>query len=161
MADWTDINLDTLLPGEPLTSAKIIAAVENPKAIAEGAPGAPKVTGLALEIFKGEWTTTTTTTMVTITGLDDDGLLMCSGMTTKESGTGSVDITYETSTDGGSTWSSSVRFFPQLVTFSEKSLVRVLDVSGSVNAIRFLSIFSGDAAGICFIGVSTIGRSVA
>ena len=161
MADYTDQDPNTLLPGEPWTSAKALAAFENPEAIAEGTPGAPKVTGLALDIFKGEWTAGTATTMVTLTGLEDDGLLMCSGMTTRSSGTGSVDITYETSTNGGSTWSSSVKFFLQPSTVSEKSLVRVLDVSGGINAIRFLSIFGGDADGTCFISVSTIGRSVA
>ena len=161
MADWTPQDPNGRLPGEPWTSAKALADDENPRAIAEGAPGAPKVTGLALDIFKGEWTTTTTTTMVTLTGLDDDGLLMCSGMTTKVEGEGNFDISYETSTDGGSTWSSGIRFFPQLVTIPEKSLVRVLDVTGSVNAIRFLSTVGGGAVGTCFIGVSTIGRSVA
>ena len=161
MADWTTQDPNTLLPGEPWTSAKALAAFENPEAIAEGAPGSPKVTGLALDIFKGEWTTTTTTTMVTLTGLDDDGLLMCSGMTTRSAGTGAVDITYETSTNGGSTWSSSTRFFITPATTVEKSFVRVLDVSGGINAIRFLSIFGGDAVGTCFISVSTIGRAVA
>ena len=161
MADYTDINLDTLLPGEPLTSAKIIAVAQNPLAIAEGALGAPKVTGLALDIFKGEWTATTSTTMVTITGLEDDGLLMCSGMTTRSSGNGSLNISYETSTNGGSTWSSSVSFFPQRSTLPEKSIVRVLDVSGSINAIRFLSSFGGETDGTCFISVYTVGRSVA
>ena len=161
MADYTDQDPNTLLPGEPWTSAKALAAFENPEAIAEGTPGAPKVTGLALDIFKGEWTAGTAKTMVTLTGLEDDGLLMCSGMTTRASGTGIVDMTYETSTNGGSTWSSSVRFFPQMATIPEKSLVRVLDVTGSVNAIRFLSSFGGDAVGTCFIGVYTVGRSVA
>lgn len=161
MADWTPQDPNGRLPGEPWTSAKALADDENPRAIAEGAEGAPKVTGLALDIFKGEWTATTNTTIVTITGLDDDGLLMCSGMTTRDSGSGAVDITYETSTNGGSTWSSATRFFPQLATTPEKSLVRVLDVSGSINAIRFLSIVAGDAVGTCFIGVSTIGRAVA
>lgn len=41
MADYTDQSVDGLLPGEPLTSAKVIAAFENPVAIAEGAPDAP------------------------------------------------------------------------------------------------------------------------
>lgn len=42
MSDWTDFDLNVFLPGEPLTSAKALAWYENPIAIAEGAPGAPR-----------------------------------------------------------------------------------------------------------------------
>ena len=42
MADWTELDTDTLLPGEPLTSAKALAFYENPKAIAEGADDTPR-----------------------------------------------------------------------------------------------------------------------
>ena len=43
MADYTDQSTDSLLPGEPWTSAKALACFENPVAIAEGAAGAPKI----------------------------------------------------------------------------------------------------------------------
>jgi hypothetical protein len=43
MADYTLIDPNTLLPGEPWTSAKALAAFENPEAIAEGAAGAPRI----------------------------------------------------------------------------------------------------------------------
>ena len=43
MADWTDYDPNDLLPGEPWTAALALAAFENPEAIAEGAPGAPRV----------------------------------------------------------------------------------------------------------------------
>lgn len=43
MADWTTQDPNTLLPGEPWTSAKALAAFENPVAIAEGAAGAPRI----------------------------------------------------------------------------------------------------------------------
>jgi len=42
MADWTELDTDTLLQGEPLTSAKALAFFENPKAIAEGADDTPR-----------------------------------------------------------------------------------------------------------------------
>ncbi|HEV8077194.1 MAG TPA: hypothetical protein VGP45_02285 [Marinobacter sp.] len=48
MASWTDQDTDSLLPGEPWTSAKALAAFENPVAIAEGAAGAPKIQAEAL-----------------------------------------------------------------------------------------------------------------
>lgn len=43
MADYTNQSTDSLLPGEPWTSAKALAAFENPVAIAEGASGAPRI----------------------------------------------------------------------------------------------------------------------
>jgi hypothetical protein len=45
MTDWTDLDLDGLLPGEPLTSEKVLAFYQNTIAIAERAAGAPKVLG--------------------------------------------------------------------------------------------------------------------
>ena len=42
MADWTELDTNTLLPGEPLTSAKALAFFENPIALAEGAADAPR-----------------------------------------------------------------------------------------------------------------------
>lgn len=41
MASWTNQSTSSLLPGEPWTSAKALAAFENPTALAEGASGAP------------------------------------------------------------------------------------------------------------------------
>ena len=42
MAEWTELDTNTLLPGEPLTSAKALAFFENPVALAEGAADAPR-----------------------------------------------------------------------------------------------------------------------
>ena len=42
MADWTELDTNTLLPGEPLTSTKALAFFENPVALAEGAADAPR-----------------------------------------------------------------------------------------------------------------------
>jgi hypothetical protein len=47
MADYTVIDYNTLLPGEPWTSAKAIASFENPEAIAEMSVGA--------SLFLGVW----------------------------------------------------------------------------------------------------------
>jgi hypothetical protein len=41
MASYTNIDPNTLLPGEPWTSAKALASFENPQAIAEGAATSP------------------------------------------------------------------------------------------------------------------------
>jgi hypothetical protein len=45
MTDWTDLDLDGLLPGEPLTSEKVLAFYQNTIALAERAADAPKVLG--------------------------------------------------------------------------------------------------------------------
>ena len=49
MAQWTFIDPNTLLPGDPWTSAKAQAAFENLEAVAEGAPGAPRNEILSFE----------------------------------------------------------------------------------------------------------------
>ena len=49
MASWTNQSTSSLLPGEPWTSAKALAAFENPEAIAEGASGAPKILTAAMQ----------------------------------------------------------------------------------------------------------------
>lgn len=43
MANWTTIDPNTLLPGDPWTSSKAQAAFENLEAFAEAAPGSPKL----------------------------------------------------------------------------------------------------------------------
>ena len=49
MAQWTFIDPNTLLPGDPWTSAKAQAAFENLEAIAEGAAGAPRMQTNAIQ----------------------------------------------------------------------------------------------------------------
>lgn len=50
MANYTGPDPNRLLAGEPWTSDLALAAFEDPLAIAEGATGAPKVRGVALDI---------------------------------------------------------------------------------------------------------------
>ena len=45
---WTTLDLNNLLAGEPLIESEVLALYENPIAIAQGAPGAPRVVGDAL-----------------------------------------------------------------------------------------------------------------
>ena len=54
MAQWTFVDPNTLLPGDPWTSAKAQAAFENLEAVAEGAPDAPRVLGDALNLLVTE-----------------------------------------------------------------------------------------------------------
>ena len=48
MADWVNIANATIEPDAPLVSSTMFALRDNPKAIAEGAPGAPRVVDRAL-----------------------------------------------------------------------------------------------------------------
>ena len=51
MAQWTTIDPNTLLPGDPWTSAKAQAAFENLEAVTEGAEGAPLISGALTKII--------------------------------------------------------------------------------------------------------------
>ena len=55
MTDWVTPDTGNLLPGDPLTSAKVLFLAQNPIALAEGATGAPKI---ADKIIGGRSTTT-------------------------------------------------------------------------------------------------------
>ena len=54
MAQWTFVDPNTLLPGDPWTSAKAQAAFENLEAVTEGAPDAPRVLPEALNFRVAE-----------------------------------------------------------------------------------------------------------
>ena len=49
MADWTSINVNSLLPGEPFTSALALALEENPRAIAEGKAAATRMASIGFD----------------------------------------------------------------------------------------------------------------
>src|SRR5690554_3850470 len=48
MADWTDIANESIEPDAPAISSLFFALRDNPKAIAEGASGAPRIVNAAL-----------------------------------------------------------------------------------------------------------------
>ena len=107
MADWTELDTNTLLPGEPLTSAKALAFFENPKAIAEGAVNAPKVASEALNMLVGVGDSD-----ASFLNLERVDKVLLDGSVVHE-GTGTAGIAYlqyRTSTDNGSTWGSYETF---------------------------------------------------
>jgi len=65
MADWTELDPNGLLPGEPLTSAKALAFFENPVAIAEGAADAPRNVLKSIERITAGASLRATNTIVT------------------------------------------------------------------------------------------------
>lgn len=102
MADWTNIADSALDPDAPVTSELAYAWRDNPIAIAEGAPGAPKialkdlVAGGSLEM--------------TITGLADfGGLFAYVHATTTDPGGASISVSLS---DNGSTFYGSTVLFP-------------------------------------------------
>ena len=92
MAQWTFVDPNTLLPGDPWTSAKAQAAFENLEAVTEGAPDAPRVQGSALGTLLGFGVGATT-----YLNIDENAVIyaMYTGS--------SADL--EVSSDGGSTFS--------------------------------------------------------
>ena len=92
MAQWTFVDPNTLLPGDPWTSAKAQAAFENLEAVAEGAPDAPRVQGSALGTLLGFGVGSTT-----YLNVDENAVIHA-----MYSGSGS---NLEVSSDGGSTFS--------------------------------------------------------
>jgi hypothetical protein len=103
MTDWTTVDLDTLLPGEPWTSGKALAVYENPIAIAEGAAGAPKVRGWALDTFLFQGTFENAG--LAIIDLDRLQAVSFHGIFTQSDGT-ARDIQVRLSSDNGDTWGS-------------------------------------------------------
>lgn len=49
MPSWTDFNPDVFLQGRPITDAIGLGLEENPRAIAAGVPGAPRIQRAAVE----------------------------------------------------------------------------------------------------------------
>lgn len=140
MADWTDIDPDTLLPGEPWTSAKALAAFENLDAAFEGAPGAPRLNYLARG-FPGPRNILSATNsgavglvnLGAIERVELQGTMRISGSSLN---TGRLQIRY-TSNNGGSwgAWQNTIQYAPGTDATVEAALnMEVSLVSGEVFA---------------------------
>ena len=101
MADWTELDTDTLLPGEPLTSAKALAFFENPVALAEGAADAPRnqlkslprlVAGSSVRSTRTRTVPAGTSEQILIHGIIQIGTIRASMTNGGAGGTGSVTI---------------------------------------------------------------------
>ena len=111
MAEFTDQPTNSLLPGEPWNSAKALACFENPIAIAEGAPGAPKVEPHALAglfLARGSATRTiggsSTTLIMAITDLDEVSEIIVFASLSMMEGATTSRVQVSTSTNNGSSW---------------------------------------------------------
>lgn len=103
MADYNPILDAETDPEAGLRSSLFKRMVANPIAIAEGAPGAPKVQGIAMDGVLAAAFVDNLATAVAVTGLDRAKSLIInmSGSTS-----GGVSVRLEFSNDGGSTWGS-------------------------------------------------------
>lgn len=111
MADWTDQDPATLLPGKAWTSAKAIAAFENVEAQAEGASGAPKQRGKSLDTFLYQGTLSGATT--DLTDLNETSVRVdFGGLYDSGAGTGTLGIRF--SNDNGLTYTSETTLFTLL-----------------------------------------------
>ena len=157
MADWTELDTNGLLPGEPFTSAKALAFFENPVAMAEGKVNAPKVVSEALNMFAEQ--TTTSPTEYTDLGRINKVLITC--INTHTSGAGSSTAQYRTSTDNGATYGGYTDIPGTLVQTGKPAAVGQLLVSlgASINAIGFIRGVSGSSTGsidLTVLGVSGV-----
>lgn len=98
--DWTTAEYDV---GAPATSLSFERWFRNPVALAQGAPGAPRVQGVALGnvvVYAG----LVTTTPIAFTGLDGIKKLVFDIAATSIASTDTLSI--ELSADGGATWTA-------------------------------------------------------
>ena len=109
MTDWTTIDLNTLLPGEPWTSGKALAVYENPIAIAEAATGAPRiVTGAFGTLVETIDPASESTLTITDLGVYDRYIIALTGV---RPGTNTVDLRLAVSVNGGSSFSTARNIF--------------------------------------------------
>ena len=133
MADWTELDTNGLLPGEPFTSAKALAFFENPVAMAEGKVNAPKVVSEALDMLVGAGTGT-----LTFTDVGRVEKVLIQSFTNSTSGSsGGIKLTYQTSTDNGATFASAIDI-PNTTVSGEGISAghNVISLASSVNAFR-------------------------
>ena len=153
MADWTELDTNGLLPGEPFTSAKALAFFENPVAMAEGAVDAPKVVSEALDMLVGAGTTTTSFTNL---GRIDKVLLSASCVAVGgASSSTTTNVGYQTSTNNGATYGSTTNFataFAVANTTEARAGFAVVSL-GASNAIR---VVVGSTGNFSILGVSGV-----
>lgn len=110
MADWKTIPDTDVDPDAPVTSELMYALRDNPVAIAEGAVGAPRVMGVALDTFIGyNDTMMTQSRPVAFVGLEGIGEVLVSFNATGSAGIINTHVLQVSFTNNnGATWGSWV-----------------------------------------------------
>ena len=155
MADWTELDTNGLLPGEPLTSAKALAFFENPVAMAEGKVNAPKVVSEALNMLVGAGASTTS-----FTNLERIDKVLINTLMTHTAGAGNRQMRYRTSTNNGSSWGGYSTFgLTALTSAPTGGGAVVVSLGSSINAIEISVFINGSSSGefnFSVLGVSGI-----
>ena len=161
MADWTELDTNGLLPGEPFTSAKALAFFENPTAMAEGAVNAPKVVSEALDMLVGAGSG-----LGTFTDLEriDKVLINAFAYATPGGGgspSGDMAVRYETSSNNGSSWSSPITITSAntILGLDANAGAVVVSLGSSNNAIRIYGVASGSGGHVTKFSYSILGVS--
>ena len=147
MAQWTFVDPNTLLPGDPWTSAKAQAAFENLEAVAEGAAGAPRVEAAGInKLFIGQ-NEASENVWFGFNNLDSRNFLTIDGRLTE----------LRTSTNNGASWSSAIGSnsdFPVLLNLSSGQIYSRISgtVLGSrpspINAVQVRDTRTGGGRGV-------------
>lgn len=141
MPDYRVIADSEVQPDAPVTSSLGFAFRDNPDAIAEGAPGAPKNRSESLNLSTASGDRTSDGVVFTMNGLDRVAALMVNSYCSiTHTAAGSATVRYRTSTNGGSTWSGYTTFDSAVLTASGNTRsVRFgfITLAASVNSIQF------------------------
>lgn len=141
MPDYRVVEDSEVQPDAPVTSSLGFALRDNPAAIAQGAPGAPKVRSEALRLTRSSGDRTSDGTILTLTGLDRISTLMVnSHVAITHTSAGNANVRYRTSTNGGSTWTGYTTFDNVVLTSggSNRSVrFGFVDMGSNENAIQF------------------------
>lgn len=133
MPDYRVIADSEVQPDAPVTSSLGFALRDNPAAIAEGAPGAPKVRSEAMALRTAAADRTSDGAFFTLTSIDRIATFMVnSHVNIGSTSPGGASIRYRTSTNGGSTWSG----YTNIVTAT-------LTAAGNTSSTRFTFITTG------------------
>jgi hypothetical protein len=106
MADWTTLPNTAVGVGGLPSGTTVTALRDNPVAIAEGAPGAPRVQGVALGGIRQSRVSATGNSYVTILNLGNYGWVDLHCAFSSNSSTGTRSVRFQASTDNGANWSS-------------------------------------------------------
>lgn len=124
----------------PVTVQLLTALADNPTAIAEGASGAPRVDGRALDVVNAE----TSDATLTATNLANIDYVLITGSLKLAHDSGGTSFQnaaarFRLSTDGGSSWGArtEIAYITVTANYTQRvGICYVVDVSGSTDAIE-------------------------
>jgi hypothetical protein len=106
VTDFTVLDLNSLLPGEPVTSGKALAWYENPIAITEGAAGAPRNRPASMDLRLIAAVDPASMAQATFTDLPTDRDIMFTFQALRAPVGGGGHFRVRFSVDNGAAWSS-------------------------------------------------------